>query len=76
MDTQESRGCNNLVDTDTELENDTVHDTEYLEYNINKKLLILFLKIYVMMKFLMKKLILMLLKRQILKWKILLKLHN
>ena len=29
MDTQESRGCNNLVDTDTELENDTDHDTEY-----------------------------------------------
>ena len=35
----------NIVDTDTDLEHDTVHDTEELVKNTKKKLLMLFLKI-------------------------------
>ena len=38
MDKQESRENGYLVDTDTEMEHCTVHDTEELESNTNKKL--------------------------------------
>ena len=67
MDTQEIREKDDLVDTDTDLEHYTVHNTEELEKNTEKILLMLFLKLIKMMKFLMKQFFLMLLKRQILK---------
>ena len=54
-----------LVDTDTEIEHDTVHDAENMENKINQKITDLIAETNKMMKFLMKKLIMMLLKRQI-----------
>ena len=38
INTQERRENDDLVDTDTELEYDTVHDTEELENNTNKNI--------------------------------------
>ena len=54
-----------LVDTDIEIEHDTVHDAENMENKINQKITDLIVETNKMMKFLMKKLILMQLKRHI-----------
>ena len=43
-----------LVDTDTEIEHDTVHDAENMENKINQKIADLIAETNKMMKFLMK----------------------
>ena len=68
INTQERREYGNLLDTDTDLEHGTVYDTEDAVNKLTKSLLLCLQKINKMMKFLMKKMIMMLLKRQKQNW--------
>ena len=65
-----------LVDTDTDMEHGTVNDNEELENNTNKNRTTMISETKQYDEVIYKKLILMLLKRQIKKLRILLKLHN
>ena len=68
INTQECREDDYLVDTDTDLEHATVHDTEDVENTINKNLTTVIAETKQDDEVLDEKLIMMMLKRQIHKW--------
>ena len=68
---KQNRENDYLVDTGTELEQDTVHDTKELEKNTNKFFTNVIFEIQQNDEVIYEKLIVMLLKRYIIDWKIL-----
>ena len=64
IDTQDIIEKGNLVDTDTELQHDTVHDTEEVELKINKNLTTVIAENKKDDEVIDEKIILMLMKRQ------------